>query len=121
MAAPRLVIFDPAGRLGDVANLATRIGAAPAVVGAAAHLAGFGSAPVLVPSSAADALAAVAPTGARWVLGEGDSAGKVASAAVKCGAVGVAMAPLSPEGLTLICAPPARSRWPTRWRPTSWR
>ncbi|MBK7071121.1 MAG: protein kinase [Myxococcales bacterium] len=106
MAAPRLVIFDPAGRLGDVANLATRIGAAPAVVGAAAHLAGFGSAPVLVPSSAADALAAVAPTGARWVLGEGDSAGKVASAAVKCGAVGVAMAPLSPEGLTLICAPP---------------
>ena len=106
VASPRLVIFDPAGRMGDVASLATRIGAAPAVVGAAAHLVGFGATPVLVPGAVADALAAVAPTGARWVLGEGDSAGKVAAAAVKCSAVGVVMAPLSPEALTLICAPP---------------
>ncbi|MEZ4399653.1 MAG: protein kinase [Kofleriaceae bacterium] len=104
MAAPRLVILDPAGRLGDLATLATRLGAAPARIDAAAALAGFGSTPVLVPASAAGVLHGVSPTGPRWVLGDGDSAGKIASAAVTCGATGVAMAPLSAEALALVCA-----------------
>ena len=107
------MILDPAGRLGEVATLAARIGAAPAVVSDVAHLRGFASTPVLVPSSAAEALAGVTPTGPRWVLGEGDSAGKVASAAAGCAAVGVVIAPMSPEALTLVCAPPPVDTWVT--------
>ncbi|MBK9033977.1 MAG: protein kinase [Myxococcales bacterium] len=106
MASPRLVIFDPAGRLGEIVTLATRIGTAPVVVADAANLSGFASTAVLVPSSAAAAATSASVTGPRWVLGEGDSAGKVASAAAACAAIGVVMAPLSPEALTLVCAPP---------------
>ena len=106
MPGPRLVILDPAGRLGDVAVLASRLGAAPAVITSPSQLVGLASLPVLVPSTAADALAAAPPGAARWVLGEGDSAGKVASAAAACGAADVVMAPLTPEGVALVCAPP---------------
>ncbi len=99
------MIFDPAGRLGEIVAMATRIGAAPTLVTSAEQLATLPSTPVLVPSSAAEALAGMTPTAPRWVLGEGDAAGKVASAAAGCAAVGVVMAPVTPEALTLVCAP----------------
>ncbi|MBP9863142.1 MAG: hypothetical protein KBD62_34665, partial [Kofleriaceae bacterium] len=105
MSAPRLVIFDPVGRLGEVAQLATRIGARPVVAIDPAALAAHLATPVLVSTGVADRLTGEVASGPRWVLGDVDSAGKVAAAAMACGAIGVVIAPAPAEALSLVCQP----------------
>jgi diguanylate cyclase (GGDEF)-like protein len=105
VSAPRLVIFDPVGRLGEVAQLATRIGARPVVAIDPAALAAHLATPVLVSTGVADRLTGEVASGPRWVLGDVDSAGKVAAAAMACGAIGVVIAPAPAEALSLVCQP----------------
>ena len=106
MAGPRLVILDPAGRAGDVAALAQRIGAEPVVVTRADEVDRHGGAPVLIPAAVAEGLTDKAIAAPRWVFGDGDASATVAGAAAACNAVGVLLAPVSAEALALVCGPP---------------
>src|SRR5262249_36263488 len=91
-----------------ICAVAARAGIAPVVVGDAGSVDLAQAAVVLVPPSAADAVAGMPPGVPRWIYGDGDASAKVASAAIACAAAGVLLLPVRPAVLTRVWgAPPA--------------
>ena len=97
MAGDRLVILDPAGRSAEeLCEAAARAGIVPVVVRDPddADLSNTGA--YLLPVSAADLAHALPSTVPRWLVGDGASSGKLASAAIGAVAAGVILTPVSP-------------------------
>jgi diguanylate cyclase (GGDEF)-like protein len=104
MAARRLAVFDPSGRL--LAELqpiteASRVALAPCKgdvpPGCAALL--------VAPLVAADLGPAPADGPPRWIVGDGGNAARVAGAAAQAGASGVLLAPVSEAALVQVAQP----------------
>jgi diguanylate cyclase (GGDEF)-like protein len=103
VAAKRLGVFDPSGRLvddlGEAAH-AAHLGLVP-VADAAAPTGGLAA--LLVAPAVASDLGPPPDGGApRWVVGDGANAARIAGAAASACATGVLLAPVSPEALLAI-------------------
>ena len=102
MAATRLAVFDPSGRL--IADLAPLAESAHVTLHAATadHLPP-GCVALLVPPLVATELGPNPPDGPpRWIIGDGSNAARVAGAAAQAGAVGVLLTPTSAAALAAI-------------------
>ena len=102
MAPKRLAVFDPSGRLiADLMPIAER--ARVVLVAATANGVADGCAGTLVAPLAAGDLAPAAPdASARWVVGDGANAARVAGAAAQAGACGVLLTPVSEAALESV-------------------
>ena len=102
MAAKRLGIFDPSGRLiDDLASAAERANADLVHVEAGDALDGLAG--VLVNPAAASDLGPPPEGGvARWIIGESQHAARVAGAAASAGASGVLLTPVTADALAAI-------------------
>ncbi len=109
MAAKRLAIFDPSGRLlVDLAPLADRASVAlqPMAKGDSAA----GCAAILVAPLLAAELGALPLDGPpRWIVGDGGNAARVAGAAAQAGASGVLLTPVSDEAIDSLAHADATS------------
>jgi len=108
VAGRRLVIYDPAGRHSDnLSESATAAGLSPkAFTGALPPGALAGADLVLASVGASSSLPAISPDAApRWVYGDTSDAGKLAGAAVACGASGALLMPVMPPTLAALFAP----------------
>ncbi len=103
MAAKRLAVFDPSGRLlADLAPLAERAGVELRQI-SAKELATVNCAAILVaPMVATDLGIAPADGPPRWIVGDGSNAARVAGAAAQAGASGVMLTPLSVEAIAAL-------------------
>jgi diguanylate cyclase (GGDEF)-like protein len=100
VAARRVVILEPAGRLaGDLSQAARRVGLEPTVAAQPKPELLAGADLVLTAPGIAEALGP-GDVPRRWVFGAADAAPRLAGAAVACGAEGVLLAPIPPEALT---------------------
>ena len=102
MAAKRLGVFDPSGRLiDDLASAAERANTELELIEAADPVDGFAG--VLVnPAAASDLGPALEGGPARWIIGESQHAARVAGAAASAGATGVLLTPVSADALASI-------------------
>src|SRR5580692_5387728 len=100
--APRLGVFDPSGRLLDeLGPVIERARAELEVYDPASELDGFAG--ILVPPSHATELGPMLDGGpARWIVGDANSAARVAGAAASAHAAGVLISPVAPETLDAI-------------------
>src|SRR3954471_1224735 len=106
MAAKRLAIFDPSGRLApEVEPLAAEVGLRFQTA-TAKDVATFDhatTAAILVAPGVASEIGPMPEGGApRWVMGDGANPGRVAGAAASASAVGVLLTPTSIEAITAI-------------------
>jgi len=104
MAAKRLAVFDPSGRLlADLAPFAERAGVALQAVTAKDLATPVGCAAILVaPMVAMDLGVGPADGPPRWIVGDGSNAARVAGAAAQAGASGVMLTPLSAEAIAAV-------------------
>src|SRR5690242_12504083 len=104
VAAKRLGVFDPSGRLiDDLAHAADRASCELVPVEAADATDGFAA--LLVAPAVAGDLGPIPDGGApRWIIGEAPNAARVAGAAASAAASGVLLTPVSHEALTAIVA-----------------
>jgi hypothetical protein len=103
VAARRVVILDPAGRHGnDLARAAAAAGLAPEVLTGAPDVSAIGEGAVVLASIGAAGALAADGAGTRWVFGDQADAGKLAGAAVACGATGVLVLPVPPAALAAL-------------------
>ncbi len=103
MAAKRVGVFDPSGRLlADLASTAERVNAKLERV-ATADAPTNGYAALLVAPAVASDLGPP-PDGAapRWIVGDGANAARVAGAAASASATGVLLSPVSPDALAAV-------------------
>ena len=102
MAAKRLAVFDPSGRL--IADLRPLAEAADVqLVAATAKDTPAGCAAMLVaPLVAGDLGPAPANSPPRWIVGDGSNAARVAGAAAQAGASGVLLTPTSLEAIDAV-------------------
>jgi diguanylate cyclase (GGDEF)-like protein len=108
VAAKRLGVFDPSGRLfHDLAAAADRANLALAAVDPP----GDADVDAVLVAPALAAELGAAPDGAppRWIVGDAGNAARVAGAAATAGAQGVLLGPLPPEALAAIVHPEPRS------------
>lgn len=102
MAAKRLAVFDPSGRLlVDLASLAERANVALHAVTSAAVPPGY-AAMLVAPAVAVDLGPAPVDSPPRWVIGDGSNAARAAGAAAQAGASGVLLTPVSAEALSAV-------------------
>lgn len=102
MAAKRLAVFDPSGRLlADLAPHADRDRVTLHAVKAKESLASF-AALLVAPAVAGDLGPAPLDGPPRWVVGDGANAARVAGAAAQAGATGVLLSPVSGAALEAI-------------------
>ncbi len=102
MAAKRLAVFDPSGRLiADLSPLAARANVTlMSITGAEAAT---GCAAILIAPLVATEIGPGAADGPpRWIVGDGGNAARVAGAAAQAGASGVLLVPASVEALEAI-------------------
>ena len=103
MAAKRLAVFDPSGRLlADLAPLADRAGVALQGVTAGEVRSVSCTAVLIAPMGAVDLGIASADGPPRWIVGDGTNAARLAGAAAQAGASGVMLTPLSVEGIAAV-------------------
>jgi serine/threonine-protein kinase len=102
MAAKRLAVFDPSGRLlADLAAFADRAHVTFQEVTAASEA--EGCAALLVAAAVATDLGIALDSGPpRWVIGDGSNAARVAGAAAQAGASGVLLTPVSIEAIDAV-------------------
>src|SRR5579871_5723514 len=109
MAAKRVAVFDPAGRLlDDLAAAADRGNVSLAAIADAATATGF-DAIVLAPAHAGDLGPAPDGSPPRWIVGDAGSAARLAGAAATAHAAGVLLAPVSGGALAAIAQAEATS------------
>ena len=103
MAAKRLGVFDPSGRLvEDLAEVAERANATLEPIGAAdAPTDGF-AALLVAPAVASDLGPPPQRAAPRWIVGDGTNAARVAGAAASASATGVLLTPVSGDALLAI-------------------
>jgi len=103
MAAKRLAVFDPSGRLlTELTPLADRAGVSLQSV-TADEIATVDCVAILVaPMSAGDLGIAPADGPPRWIVGDGTNAARVAGAAAQAGASGVLLTPISAEAIEAV-------------------
>ncbi len=103
MAAKRVGVFDPSGRLlADLASVAERVNATLERVPTADTNTNGLSALLVAPAVASD-LGPPPDGGApRWIVGDGANAARVAGAAASASATGVLLTPVSPEALAAV-------------------
>jgi hypothetical protein len=127
VAAKRLGVFDPSGRLiDDLTEAADRAHAELNHVDSPETRTNSLAALLVAPAVASDL--GPPPDGAapRWIVGDAVNAARIAGAAASASATGVLLNPVSPEALTAIAqtestAPKRspRSRRPSRLHPSS--
>ncbi len=102
MAAKRLAVFDPSGRL--IADLKPLAEAADVqLISVTAKDSPAGCAAMLVaPLVAGDLSPAPANSPPRWIVGDGSNAARVAGAAAQAGASGVLLTPTSVEAIDAV-------------------
>ena len=103
MAAKRLGVFDPSGRLvDDLAAAAERANAKLDQIDGADAKTSMYAALLVAPAVASDL--GPPPDGAapRWIIGDGANAARVAGAAASASATGVLLTPVSPDALIAI-------------------
>ncbi len=109
MAAKRLAIFDPSGRLiTDLAPLASQARVTLHVATATEMPAGC-AALLVAPLVAGDLGPASADGPPRWIVGDGSNAARVAGAAAQAGASGVLLTPLSVAAIDAVAHSDATS------------
>ncbi|MBA3396128.1 MAG: diguanylate cyclase [Deltaproteobacteria bacterium] len=109
MAAKRLAIFDPSGRLiADLAPLASQARVTLHVATATEMPAGC-AALLVAPLVAGDLGPAPADGAPRWIVGDGSNAARVAGAAAQAGASGVLLTPVSVAALDAVAHSDATS------------
>ena len=103
MAAKRLAVFDPSGRLlTELAAIAARAGVSLQSV-TADEIASVTCAAILVaPMVAAELGIAPADGPPRWIVGDGTNAARIAGAAAQAGASGVLLTPISAEAIAAV-------------------
>ncbi|MBL0220477.1 MAG: diguanylate cyclase [Myxococcales bacterium] len=104
MAAKRLAVFDPSGRLiAELTPLADRAGVTLVSITAADPDPGANCAAILVAPMVAGELGPAPADGPpRWIVGDGGNAARVAGAAAQAGASGVMLTPASVDAIDAV-------------------
>jgi hypothetical protein len=103
VAAKRLGVFDPSGRLvEDLADAAERANASLEPVAVAQADSTEYDAVLVAPAVASDLAPPAAGAPLRWIIGDGANAARVAGAAASASATGVLLTPVSGDALFSI-------------------
>jgi len=106
VAAKRVGVFDPSGRLlDDLASTAERVGAKLEKISSPDASTSEYVVLLVAPAVASDLGPPQAGAAPRWIVGDGSQAARVAGAAASATATGVLLTPVSPESLHAILQP----------------